>query len=123
MDSFAGIACILGSDRPLLFSVEIDTRRATYGREPSPADLPVLEETLRSLQQANNYPAEPAVLSAADLDSLSRVAGTASVLAASVLGSYLSQEIVKAVSLTGEPALNVFVFSASDYEAKAFPVR
>lgn len=72
---------------------------------------------------ANDYPAEPAVLSATDLHSLSRVAGTASVLAASVLGSYLSQEIVKAVSLTGEPALNVFVFSASDYEAKAFPVR
>ena len=63
------------------------------------------------------------MLSAADLHSLSRVAGTSSVLAASVLGSYLSQEVVKAVSLTGEPALNVSVFSASDYEAKAFPVR
>lgn len=75
------------------------------------------------MQQANGYPSEPSVLSAAELLSLSSVAGASSVLAASVLGSYLSQEVVKAVSLTGEPALNVFVFSASDYEAKAFPVR
>jgi hypothetical protein len=63
------------------------------------------------------------VLDESQLQRLCQVAGTASVLACSVLGSYLSQEVVKAVSHTGEPAFNVFVFSGEDLEAKAFPVR
>jgi hypothetical protein len=64
-----------------------------------------------------------AFLSDAELASLANVAGSASVLTCSVLGSYLSQEVVKAVSLTGQPALNVFVFTPEDLEAKALPIR
>ena len=82
-----------------------------------------MRELLASLQCNNGLPAEPAVLSDAQVERLCTLAGTASVMTASVLGSYLSQEVVKAVSHTGEPAFNVFVFSAEDFEAKAFPVR
>lgn len=97
--------------------------RAAHGRDPTAADLSALQDILLATTTANNYPADSAVLSPEDLLSLSSVAGTCSVLAASVLGSYLSQEVVKAVSMAGEPAFNVFVFSAADFEAKAFPVR
>jgi hypothetical protein len=35
-------------------------------------------------------------------------------------GGFLSQEVVKAVSKIGDPMLNVFVFSATDFVGKAF---
>lgn len=101
----------------------MNDNRAAHGRDPSTDDLAALQDTMLAIQAANNYPTTSPVLSQSDLLSLSSVAGTCSVLAASVLGSYLSQEVVKAVSLAGEPAFNVFVFSAADFEAKAFPVR
>jgi hypothetical protein len=94
-----------------------------HGKNPANDDAAAMKELLASAQSSNGLPAEPAVLSDAQLERLCSLAGTASVMAASVLGSYLSQEVVKAVSHTGEPAFNVFVFSAEDFEAKAFPVR
>ncbi len=97
--------------------------RAAHGRDPTTTNLSSLQDTLLVTQVANNYPTDSVVLSPSDVQSLVQMAGTCSVLAASVLGSYLSQEVVKAVSMAGEPACNVFVFSASDFEAKAFPVR
>jgi hypothetical protein len=98
-------------------------RRELHGREPSSGDAAALQLLLSDAQQHNGLPAEPPVLDESQLQRLCQVAGTASVLACSVLGSYLSQEVVKAVSHTGEPAFNVFVFSGEDLEAKAFPVR
>jgi hypothetical protein len=94
-----------------------------HGREPSSGDAAALQLLLSDAQQHNGLPADPPVLNESQLQRLCQVAGTASVLACSVLGSYLSQEVVKAVSHTGEPAFNVFVFSGEDLEAKAFPVR
>jgi ubiquitin-like 1-activating enzyme E1 A len=44
------------------------------------------------------------------------------VLPCSVLGSFLSQEIIKAVSWTGEPALNTFIYNGSQCEAKCIPI-
>jgi len=46
----------------------------------------------------------------------------ANVLTCSVLGSFLAQEVVKAVSRTGEPGFNVFVFNANLCEVKAIPI-
>lgn len=37
-----------------------------------------------------------------------------------VIGGFLSQEVVKAVSKIGEPMRNVFVFSATDFVGKSF---
>jgi hypothetical protein len=37
-----------------------------------------------------------------------------------ILGGFLSQEVVKAVSRIGVPMLNVFVFSVNDFVGKAF---
>ena len=78
---------------------------------------------MQHLQRTQGLPTEPATLSTAELASLCAVSSAASVLACSVLGSYLSQEVVKAVAHSGEPAFNVFVFSAVDFEAKAVPIR
>lgn len=60
-----------------------------------------------------------------DESAVHRLCATAeatSVMACSVLGSFLSQEVIKAVSLTGMPAYNVFVFSGDDFVAKAVPI-
>lgn len=96
--------------------------REAHGRVAAVADAGALAQLLSALQNGNNLSGDT-ILSVAQAEALARVSGTASVLACSVLGSYLSQEVVKAVSLTGEPALNVFVFSASNFEAKAIPMR
>ncbi|KAJ1408675.1 hypothetical protein B484DRAFT_456255 [Ochromonadaceae sp. CCMP2298] len=95
--------------------------RNAKGQQPGQADASAMLELLVAQQAANDMPSDP-VLSSEQIESLCAVAGTASVLACSVLGSFLSQEIVKAVSLTGEPAYNVFVFSAENLEGKALPI-
>jgi hypothetical protein len=48
--------------------------------------------------------------------------GGAPIMINSILGSFLSQEVIKGVSLTGTPAFNVFEFSCENFVAKAFPV-
>ena len=103
---------------------------ASHGRLPdstNTTDITSLQEHLTTLQSTNNIPSDNnTILTMAQsqqLEYLCRVAGSASVLACSILGSFLSQEVVKAVSHTGEPAFNVFVFSGEDLEAKAFPIR
>lgn len=58
----------------------------------------------------------------ADTDRLADLASTVNVMVCSVAGSYLSQEVIKAVSKSGSPAFNIFVFSSSIFTALAFPV-
>lgn len=41
----------------------------------------------------------------------------------SIIGSFLSQEVIKVISLVGEPMFNIFVFSGATFEGKAFPAR
>lgn len=45
------------------------------------------------------------------------------VMVCSVLGSFLSQEVIKAVSHTGKPAFNVFLFSSKTFAAKTIPIQ
>lgn len=66
--------------------------------------------------------AAAALLDEAELRQLCVVARAVPVFTASVLGSYLAQEVLKAVSRAGMPGVNVFVFSAEDCAVKAFPV-
>lgn len=46
----------------------------------------------------------------------------ANITSCSILGSFLSQEIVKAVSRVGTPGCNVFVFHGADMIVKAVPI-
>lgn len=45
-----------------------------------------------------------------------------SILAVSMLGSFLSQEVIKAISRTGKPAHNVWTYDGSSMMVRAFPV-
>jgi hypothetical protein len=62
------------------------------------------------------------VLSNEEIRRLCAMATCTSVLACSVLGSFLSQEVIKAVSMTGAPGYNVFVFTGEDLVTKAIPI-
>jgi ubiquitin-like 1-activating enzyme E1 A len=87
------------------------------------ADSDKLAAILARCQTENGVGSvESSILSEDDLQRLCVVASTVNVMTCSVTGSYLSQEVIKAVSKTGCPALNVFVFSALTFTALAFPV-
>lgn len=45
-----------------------------------------------------------------------------SVLINSIVGSCLSQEVIKVISLVGEPMFNIYVYDGSKFEGLAFPV-
>lgn len=47
----------------------------------------------------------------------------ANILACSILGSFLSQEVIKAISRVGAPGFNVFVYDGSDVNVKAIPIK
>jgi hypothetical protein len=64
----------------------------------------------------------PNILSDVEIRRLCAMATCTSVLACSVLGSFLSQEVIKAVSMTGAPGYNVFVFTGEDLVTKAIPI-
>jgi hypothetical protein len=42
-------------------------------------------------------------------------------MACSILGSYLAQEVIKGVSLSGAPGFNVFELNGDDCSVRAFP--
>lgn len=44
------------------------------------------------------------------------------ILTCSILGSFLAQEVIKAVSHTGEPGKNLFLFTSDDCVVKCVPV-
>jgi len=41
----------------------------------------------------------------------------------SIVGSFLSQEVIKVLSLVGEPMFNIFAFSSLKFEGKVFPAK
>ena len=61
-------------------------------------------------------------LSTDELKHVVALAHVASITIMSVLGSILAQEVIKAVSRSGEPAYNVMVFSGMDYVAREFAI-
>lgn len=111
--------------------------RNSYQRDPifdSIDDVKILQQILLTKQVENDINTIDIVgntnqnedlnlfLSLDELKQLCNTCGSVSILACSILGSFLSQEIVKAVSSTGIPAYNVFIFDSHGFVAKAFPV-
>ena len=62
-------------------------------------------------------------LTSEDIHRLLPVSLSVLVTTCSILGSFLTQEVIKAVSRAGVPGYNVFVFSSYDYVCKAFPIN
>lgn len=99
--------------------------RTKNKRNPTADDISELRELLLSLQAANGIPVTAnsgMLLGDDELNQLVVASSFASVLACSVLGSFISQEVVKAVSLSGTPAFNVLLMCGEDCEVKAVPI-
>jgi ubiquitin-like 1-activating enzyme E1 A len=58
----------------------------------------------------------------AELETLARTADCTPIVTCSTLGSFLAQEVIKGVSLSGKPGFNVFVFSCEDYQVRVIPI-
>ena len=56
-----------------------------------------------------------------DLDRFPSICNATNVITCSTLGSFLAQEVIKAVSLSGEPGFNIFEFNGYDCSVRAFP--
>jgi len=56
-----------------------------------------------------------------DLERLCKASNEVSILACSVLGSFLAQEVVKCVSRLGKPQSCIFLFDSIKLEVKGFP--
>lgn len=61
-------------------------------------------------------------LNEADLLSICELSSYATITTSSILGSILSQEIIKGISSVGQPGCDVFVFSGEELIAKAIPI-
>lgn len=96
--------------------------RCGFNRDPQPADAAAVTSILAAFEKEYNLSADSHVLDEQNIHRLCATAEATSVMACSVLGSFLSQEVIKAVSMTGMPAYNVFVFSGDDFVAKAVPI-
>jgi len=97
---------------------------ASEGRRPGPSDVPAVSEVLRALLVENSVADSEIAMQLLAPDSILRdiCLGSwgQSLPVCSVLGGFLSQEVVKAVSRRGTPMMNVFVFSSDDFVGKAF---
>ena len=57
-----------------------------------------------------------------ELDEFCRTASSVPVVTCSTMGSFLAQEVIKGVSLSGKPGFNVWVFNCKDYQVRAMPI-
>jgi len=109
--------------------------RDRYHRHPlyhNGEDQGNLQKILLSFQIDNDYGidisndhATVTIVSFLTIDEIMSMCNTSSsvsIITCSVVGSFLSQEIIKGISCTGQPAFNVFVFSSEDLIAKAIPI-
>ena len=98
-----------------------------YGRHPTnnnttTDDLVLLKAITSELLVANGMAGDEGFLASLNLDTLSLIATAENVMVCSTLGSFLAQEVIKGVSLSGEPGFNVFVCNGDDCSVKAIPM-
>eukprot|EP01034_Spumella_vulgaris_P024037 gene24037-30333_t len=99
-------------------------------RNPTRADEGIVRNILLNFQRESGQTLtvdtatgeEQNVLSDTEIRRLCDMSSCTSMMACSVLGSYLSQEVIKGVSATGAPGYNVFVFTGDDLVVKAIPI-
>ena len=89
----------------------------TFFRENNSDDNSIIEAELVKNGLTSDF------LTKEELNLLRRVSRLVLVTTASILGSFLSQEVIKGISCAGIPAFNVFVFDSNDFVAKAFPIN
>ena len=96
-----------------------------YNRYPTttPADDLVLLKAITSeLLVANGMAGDEGFLASLNLDTLPLIATAENVMVCSTLGSFLAQEVIKGVSLSGEPGFNVCVCNGDDCSVNAIPM-
>jgi hypothetical protein len=95
-------------------------RDSNSHRNPELQDIDAMTEIKDHLLKANNC--DTSLVSNEQIHNLCGHSTYAPIMICSILGSFLSNEVIKAVSLSGKPELNIFVFSSDDYIVKVFPV-
>lgn len=96
-------------------------RNANNQRNPTVTDIPDLVTLSKKLLVDNSI--DETFVSDDQIHSLCSQSMVAPVMICSVLGSFLAQEVIKAVSLSGEPGRNFFVFSAQNLVVRALPLE
>ena len=91
------------------------------GSTPTLQDYEKLEKLASKVFHENQVDMH-SILSTKDLKSLCRLNNTILITTASILGSFLSQEVIKGISRCGIPGYNVFVYSNDDFICKAVPI-
>ena len=92
--------------------------RKVYGKLPMPDDYDKVNAMAITMLKENNIEDEK-FLTSLNLKELCNTSIGAPVMLCSVLGSFLGQQVIKAVSLSGHPGNQIFVFSCHDYVTKA----
>ena len=86
---------------------------------PTEEDRNILK--LIAIKMLKNNNIDESFLSLLDLHNLPTICNAINVITCSTLGSFLAQEVIKAVSLSGEPGFNIFEFNGYDCSVRAFP--
>jgi hypothetical protein len=94
--------------------------RQLHGRNPTQHDEAEFGRILIELLTKNEVDLISAL--APSIPTLLAVVDNGLVLNSSILGSFLSQEVIKAVSLQGTPGVNVFVYNGKDNSVKCIPI-
>ena len=96
-----------------------------YNRYPTTTtadDLVLLKAITSELLVANGMAGDEGFLASLNLDTLPLIATAENVMVCYTLGSFLAQEVIKGVSLSGEPGFNVCVCNGDDCSVKAIPM-
>ena len=92
------------------------------GRLPNPTDAAAMKALTTQLLSANNVTDTAVVTPILEsLDHLCVCSGSVIPVVSAVVGGLLAQEVLKAVSLVGQPMQNIFVFDGMTNEARTFP--
>ena len=92
--------------------------RKAHGKLPMPDDYDLVNTMAIALLKENNIEDEK-FLPSLNLKELCNTSYGAPIMLCSILGSFLGQQVIKAVSLSGYPGNQIHIFSCHDYVCKA----
>lgn len=91
------------------------------GRHPQPVPEDASKLNQIALEKLRSNGVDENFLSKLEMNRFPSVCCAVNAMTCSVLGSYLAQEVIKGVSMSGVPGFNVFEFSGNDCSVRAFP--